>query len=61
MSQSRLVEILQYVGDNKVQLVRFQYLETSLVLRAMVAHANFLEENMRGGIGIGRGALSMNA
>lgn len=61
MSQSRLVEILQYVGDNKVQLVRFQYLETSLVLRAMVSHANFLEESLRGGIGIGRGALSMNA
>jgi glutamine synthetase len=26
----------------------------------MVSHANFLEENMRGGIGIGRGALAMN-
>jgi glutamine synthetase len=61
LSQSRLVEILQNVADNKVQLVRFQYLETSLILRAMVSHANFLEENMRGGIGIGRGAFAMNA
>ena len=61
LSQNRIKEIARTAKENGINVVRFQFVDTSLVLKAMVSHVDSLEENARNGIGIGRGAASMNA
>jgi glutamine synthetase len=61
MSHERIRELAKAAKQSGINVVRFQYVDTSLVLKAMVSHVDSLEENVRNGIGIGRGAAAMNA
>ncbi len=61
MSQNRIRDLAKTAKENGINVVRFQFVDTSLVLKAMVSHIDSLEENARNGIGIGRGAAAMNA
>jgi glutamine synthetase len=40
------------VKDEKINLIKFQWLGNDLIPRAMVSHADFLRDHMRDGIGI---------
>src|SRR5208282_1319373 len=51
-SQSALDSVLKRVKEEKINLIKFQWLGNDLIPRAMVSHADFLAEHMRDGIGI---------
>ncbi len=52
VSQSALDSVLKRVKEEKINLIKFQWLGNDLIPRAMVSHADFLAEQMRDGIGI---------
>jgi glutamine synthetase len=53
-----LQEILDAIRKNNITLVRFQWLGTDLVLKAMVTHAAFVEGAVASGIGITKAVQS---
>jgi len=59
-AQSALDNVLRRVEQEKVSLVKFQWLGNDLIPRAMVSHAEFLREHMRDGIGIPMALQSFN-
>lgn len=52
VSQSALDSVLKRVKEEKINLIKFQWLGNDLIPRAMVSHADFLAEHMKDGIGI---------
>ncbi|MEM2922661.1 MAG: hypothetical protein QXF26_10155, partial [Candidatus Bathyarchaeia archaeon] len=53
-----LKEIIAEIKKARITLVRFQWLGTDLVLKAMVTHANYLEDAIKTGIGITKAVQS---
>jgi glutamine synthetase len=59
-TQSALGNVLKRIIDEKINLIKFQWLGNDLIPRAMVSHAEFLREHMRDGIGIPKALQSFN-
>lgn len=60
VTQSVSESVLKRVKDEKINLIKFQWLGNDLIPRAMVSHAEFLREHMRDGIGIPKALQSFN-
>ncbi|MFQ5951506.1 MAG: glutamine synthetase family protein [Candidatus Geothermarchaeales archaeon] len=52
---------MKKVRSRDIKLIRFQYVAPDLKSRAMVTHADFLGESLEHGIGLAKGAFSLNA
>jgi len=52
--------VLKRVRDEKINLIKFQWLGNDLIPRAMVSHAEYLASHIRDGIGIPKALQSFN-
>ena len=59
-SQPALDNILKRIKEEKINLIKFQWLGNDLIPRAMVSHAEYLPNHVRDGIGIPKALQSFN-
>ncbi len=59
-SQQNVDAILKRIKEEKISLIKFQWLGNDLIPRAMVSHAEFLAAHARDGIGIPKALQSFN-
>lgn len=55
-----LDEVLNIVAENRIQLVRFLYCDTSSIIRGKASHAEGLGSRLQSGIGLVKGMMAMN-
>jgi len=60
MSNRAVMTILKRVKDERIQLIKFQWVGNDLIPRAMVSHAEYLADHIGNGIGILKGIQSFN-
>jgi glutamine synthetase len=58
--QTALDSVLRRIKQDKINLIKFQWLGNDLIPRALVSHADYLPDHVRDGIGVAKALQSFN-